>query len=408
MESVFQVWAGIDWATEKHRVCAMSADRKVLYEADVEHDAGALADLASRLVSLAGGDPARVAVSIETPRGAVVATLMERQLAVFALNPKQLDRFRDRHTIAGAKDDRRDAFVLADSLRTDEHLFRRVEIEASQLVELRELVRMHEDVVRESTSHGNRLREQIHRVAPAFLRLGSLYEDRWLWDLLERAPSSDEMKRLSLAKIGSTLKQHRIKRIDAKQVATILRTEAPRVAPGVRDAARRQILQLVARIRLADTHRRECLRSMEEVLDSFSKEGDDPEPRDVDILRSLPGLGLLTSATLLGEAAQPLAARSYAVLRAQAGLAPVTLQSGTKRAVSMRRACNPRLRAAAHHWAQNCILRDPQAKAHYASLRAKGHTHGRALRGVADRLLSMLIAMLRARTLFDPSRRAAA
>lgn len=333
---------------------------------------------------------------------------MERQLAVFALNPKQLDRFRDRHTIAGAKDDRRDAFVLADSLRTDEHLFRRVAIEASQLVELRELVRMHDDVGRESTSLGNRLREQIHRVAPAFLQLGSLYDDRWLWDILERAPSSDEMKRLSLAKIGSTLKHHRIKRIDANQVAAILRMEAPRVAQGVREAARRQIVQLVARIRLADNHRRECLRSMEEVLDSLSKEGDDPEPRDVDILRSVPGLGLLTSATLLGEAAQPLAARNYAMLRAQAGLAPVTLQSGSKRAVSMRRACNPRLREAAHHWAQNCILRDPKAKAHYASLRAKGHSHGRALRGVADRLLNVLVAMLEARTLFDPSRRAVA
>jgi len=335
----------------------------------------------------------------------VVATLLERGIAVFSINPIQLDRFRDRHTVAGAKDDRRDAFVLADSLRTDEPLFQRVELEPEQVVVLRELVRMHEDLNRDVTSLGNRLREQIHRSMPAFLKLGSVYEDRWLWQLLARAPSQEHLRRLSVAKIGSILKTHQIKRLTAVEVVGVLRTTPPVVAPGVQESSRRHIVQLVARIRLADEQRRECLREIEKLLNALEDDKESSEHRDVDILRSLPGLGTLTSATMLAEASQPLRKRDYSTLRSLCGLAPVTRQSGKSKVVSMRRACNYRLREAVHHWTQNCVVRDARAKAHYARLRAKGHTHGRALRGVADRLLKMLIAMLMTRTLFDPAKR---
>jgi hypothetical protein len=89
---------------------------------------------------VAGGEPRRVAVAIETPRGAIVETLLEQGFQVCAINPKQLARFRDRHTMAGAKDDWRDAFVLADSLRTDPHSFRPVHVSAPELLMLRELI----------------------------------------------------------------------------------------------------------------------------------------------------------------------------------------------------------------------------------------------------------------------------
>ena len=90
------------------------------------HDAAAVQAAITAVLDRTGAAPAQIAVAIETPRGAVVATCLERGFAVFALNPKQLDRFRDRHTVAGAKDDRRDALVLADSRRTDPRAFRRV------------------------------------------------------------------------------------------------------------------------------------------------------------------------------------------------------------------------------------------------------------------------------------------
>ena len=98
---------------------------------------------------MAAGHPEHVAVAIEVPRGAVVDTLVERGFQVFAINPKQLDRFRDRHTVAGAKDDRRDAFVLEDSLRTDPQSFHRVYLEGPQQLVLRELSRAEEALLAE-------------------------------------------------------------------------------------------------------------------------------------------------------------------------------------------------------------------------------------------------------------------
>jgi len=135
------------------------------------------------------GDPGCVAIALEIPRGAVVETLVERGVHVYAINPKQLDRFRDRHSVSGAKDDRRDAFVLADSVRTDRPCFRRVRLEDPLVIQLRELSRIDEDLRREANQLTNRLREQLQRFYAQMLKLCPAADEPWLWALLELAPS---------------------------------------------------------------------------------------------------------------------------------------------------------------------------------------------------------------------------
>jgi Transposase len=130
----YQWFVGIDWGAQTHQVCVLDHDRQLVGARRVEPEGGALAECAAWLTNLAAGEVHRVAVAIEVPRGAVVEMLVERGFHVFAINPKQLDRFRDRHTVAGAKDDRRDAFVLADSLCTDRPSFRQVQVEAPHLL----------------------------------------------------------------------------------------------------------------------------------------------------------------------------------------------------------------------------------------------------------------------------------
>ena len=125
--------------SELHQVCVMDSTRRVVVEKAFAHSGKGLGELVEAILKAAGEGTERVAVAIEVPRGPIVDTLLEKDIAVFAVNPKQLDRFRDRHTVAGAKDDRRDALVLADSLRTDEHAFRRVRLGDPLLVESREL-----------------------------------------------------------------------------------------------------------------------------------------------------------------------------------------------------------------------------------------------------------------------------
>jgi transposase len=123
MDTEAMVFAGIDWASTEHQVCLISTGNP--QQRTFPHDANGIGAMVDWLCTHAE-HPERVAVAIETPHGPVVEALMDRGIAVFAINPKQLDRFRDRFSPAGAKDDRRDALVLASSLRTDRHCFRRV------------------------------------------------------------------------------------------------------------------------------------------------------------------------------------------------------------------------------------------------------------------------------------------
>lgn len=134
----FQHYIGIDWATEAHRVCLLDNQGGLVANVSIPHSGDGLHQLLAWL-SDHGVTPARAAAAIETPRGAIVETLAEHGFAVFHLNPKQLDRFRDRHSVAGAKDDTRDAFVLANSLRTDLALFHPIASESAPLIRLREL-----------------------------------------------------------------------------------------------------------------------------------------------------------------------------------------------------------------------------------------------------------------------------
>lgn len=209
-ESEYQIYVGVDWASETHQVCVLDRDRRRRAERPVPHSGEALAVLADELAALAPDAPARIAIAIEVPRGAIVDTLLERGFHVFALNPKQLDRFRDRHTVAGAKDDRRDAFVLADALRTDRPAFRRVQPDHPLIVELRELSRVDDDLRQELTRLSNRLREQLHRFFPQALTLCPAADEPWFWALLERAPTPAHGQRLSIKAATAVLKTYRI------------------------------------------------------------------------------------------------------------------------------------------------------------------------------------------------------
>ena len=130
---------------------------------------------------------------------------------------------------------------------------------------------------------------------------------------------------------------------------------------------------------------------------------EDPQrPNDTQILRSMPGIGMTVASVLLSEAQDVLARRDYESLRCLSGVAPVTRQSGKSRVVRRRRAADRRLSDALYHWARIAIQRDSVSRAKYTACRARGHSHGRALRTVADRLLYVVCTMLRNATLYQP------
>lgn len=399
----YRLFVGIDWAKEEHTVCNLDVDQKILSQRNIKHSGQGIGELADQLTKLSGGDCGTVAVAIETPRGAVVETLVERGFAVYSLNPKQMDRFRDRHTVAGAKDDRRDAFVMADALRTDLHLFHRVKLEDPLIIRIRELSRTEEEVTQNQVRMGHQLRELLNRYYPQALKLCPAVDEPWFWELLELVPLPTA--KLPKSKIGKILHDHRIRRLNGDEIQQALTEQPLRLAPGAAEAASEHVLLLLPMLRVLQSQRKELIRRIEALLEQMSTEGQYSEHRDVSILLSLPGVGRVVTATMLAEASQPLSERDYHALRAYGGTAPITRQSGKRKSVLMRRSCNPRLRDAIYHWSRVSTQHEQRSKGHYAELRAKGHSHGRALRGVADRLLGVLVAMLNSGTTYDPELR---
>ena len=391
------VFVGIDWASTEHQVCLTGIGDPV--QRVCAHDASGIGAMVDWLCAQAA-QPNQVAVAIETPHGPIVEALMDRGIAVFAINPKQLDRFRDRFSPAGAKDDRRDALVLASSLRTDRHCFRRVEALDPAVVELREWSRMAEELKGERVRLANRIRQQLWRYYPQALDLTDDIGADWVLALWAKAPTPTDACRLTEKKVARVLAAHRIRRVTAADALAILQRPALTVAPGTIEAARAHITATAERLNLVNRQIKDVTRRLDALVEQLA--GPEPEQRDAAILRSLPGVGRIVLATLLAEAHQAIQGRDYHALRTLTGVAPVTKRSGKSCRVEMRQACSNRLRTAVYHWARVATQHDARSRGRYAVLRARGHSHGRALRTVADRLLGIACVMLANRTSYDP------
>ncbi len=410
-----KVFVGIDWGSAEHQVHVIQETGED--STRVAHDGSAIRKLMDRLEKLATEDSEEIGVAIERKYGPLVEALLDRGFSVFSINPKQLDRFRDRHSVAGAKDDRLDAFVLAQSLMTDRRCYRQLAAEESALVELRSLNREREGLNKDRLQRTNRLRDQLWRYYPQILELSPGADEAWVWDLLELAPTPTAGASLKRAEVAEVLKRRRIKRLNAREVIKCLRKAPVFVAPGVVEGATGQIRRLVQQLWLLREQIKEVEGALEQALERLQEptppdQGEAPhEHRDAEIALSFPGAGTVVVATLLAEASDAIARRDYQQLRALSGVAPVRRSTGRRDSphwkgpipATMRRAKNGRLSQALHWWAFVAIRRDKAARAQYDALRGRGHNQARALRSVGDRLLRLLTAALRNGTLYDTS-----
>ena len=365
-------YVGVDWGGRSHQVCVLGDDGAVRDESAFAHSGPGLAAMAAWIAETVAGAPAEtVGVAIETPRGPVLESLPGHGLAVHSINPKQLDRFRDRYSPAGAKDDRRDARVLASALRTDPHCLRRVEASAPTIVELREWTRIREELKRERVRLTNRMRDLLWRYYPAFNRV---VEDDlaapWATALWKRVPTPAAARGTRLSTYDKLLKKHRIRRFDAATLKTRLAQQPLAVDPASTRAAETHMRLLAKRLAVVVEQVAEADDRIDEILaelggaaptpddDGDPQPGQTEEQRDATILRSMPGVGRVVLATLLAEADDALRRRDYHALRCLCGAAPVTRQSGRVRIVTRRLAVHDRLRDAVHHWARVAVQND--------------------------------------------------
>ena len=404
-QNPYQFLVGIDLGRWLHQAWVLDAHGEFVQERGFPHSTEGLSETVDWLLSMAEHMTDLIAVAIEKPHGAVVETLLERGIAVFAINPKQVDRFRDRHSMSGAKDDRRDAFVLADALRTDLHRFQRLTLPPPDIIALRELLRSRNQLIKHHVALSSQIRDLLVRCWPHLLVLAPHNRalDSFFCELLivffdaDTAPPNPDT-------IRALIKKHIIRRVSLDKILETLKLPPLRVAPGTVDATLAHLRLLVQQLLLVRRQRRDADQYLERWFEQLQRPN---EPlSDPAILASLPGLGAFVLASLLSHAHDAIRLRNLDALRSLGGVAPVTKQSGKRRQVLMRRARSQPLNYALHHWAHMAVLRDSNFKSHYDKLRNKGHSHARTLRGVMDRILTITVAMLRDATLYDPSRRA--
>lgn len=407
MSDPYTFFLGIDLGSEWHHCYLIDRDGQAVGQRRIKHGEVGLQELLDWLShTTQSAAPAAVAAALEAPHGAVVEILLERGYAVFSINPKQLDRFRDRFSVAGAKDDRRDALVLADSLRTDRPHFRLLRPDNPNVLRLRELSRAEDALKGDFRRTANRLWSYLQRYFPALLEFCSGADEAWLWELLRRVGAlPDRAAKLRRQQLEALLGRHRIRRFSAEQLHQQLSHRLPLVR-GVDQALAEQVLLLLPRLESIHKQLGELARRIDRLIEQLAQDENFAERRSVEILRSIPGLGRVFIATALAEAFTPLCDRDYHAFRVLAGVAPLTRRSGKTCLVVMRRACNHRLRDVIHFAAFVYEQKDPPAHQIYLRLRRQGETHARAVRGVADRMLELICTLLRNQTLYDPSRRA--
>jgi transposase len=389
------IFVGDDWAEDHHDVHVMDEAGKRLASKRLPEGLAGIQAL-HEMIAEHADNPRQVFIGIETDRGLWVTALAAAGYLVWAINPMAAARYRDRHHVSGAKSDAGDAKLLADLVRTDRHNHRQIAGDSPDAEAIKVLARTHQSLIWARTRHTNMLRSALREYYPAALQAFDSLSDRDALAVLGRAPTPDQGARLSLSKISAALKAAgRQRNIEsrARAIQTALRTEqlgAPTQLAtafgATTTAAVHVIAELNAQIAVLET----------ELADHFEKHP------DADIYRSLPGLGVILGARVLGEFGDDPNRYTTAKCRKNyAGTSPVTIASGRKRAVLARHVRNRRLFDAIDQWAFCAMNTSPGARLLYDHRRAAGDTHHQALRALGNRLVGILHGCLRHHTPYN-------
>jgi transposase len=392
------LFVGVDWAEDHHDVCVLSGDGRVIAKGRVPDSVEGLGRVHEMIGAGLGEneDDPRVLVGIETDRGVFVRALLGAGYELAAVNPLSVDRYRDRHRVSGAKSDPGDARVLADMMRTDGHLHRRVAGDSDEVEAIKLVARAHQNAIWSRRRISNQLRSSLREFYPAAIEAFDQIGDRDSVAVLAVAPTPSQGRILSKAKIASALRRGGRKlNVDKRteHIYTALRAEHL-TQPAVIETAYGNIVTSLAR--LVTAHSAEIAGLEEALAVDFTRH---PE---AEIYLSQPGLGIVTSSRVLGEFGDdPNRFDSARNRRNYAGTSPLTIASGGRRVVRARFARNDRLGDAINCWAFNAMTRSPGAQAFYAQRRAKGDRHNQALRALGNRLVSILHGCLRHGTPYD-------
>jgi transposase len=391
------LFVGDDWSEGYHDVELMDATGRRLAKARLPVEVAGMARLHAMIGEALGEDAevAEVAVGIETDRGLWVAALVAAGYTVYGINPLQVARYRERHSVSGAKSDAADAHTLADMVRTDSHQLRPVAADSAQAEAVKVVTRAHKTLIWERTRQTQRLRHALREYFPAALAAFEDLDAADALELLAKAPDPASAARLTITQISAALTRARRRNVAEKaaRIHTVLRGQhlgQPEVITAAYAATTRAA---VAVLRTLD----EQVKALQGQVDAHF--GQHP---DAKIILSQPGLGLVLGARVLAEFGDDPNRYTDAKSRKNyAGTSPITRASGKKKTVMARYVHNDRLIDALMTQAFSALNASPGARTYYDQLKARGTEHHAALRQLANRLVGILHGCLKTRTCYD-------
>ena len=379
------VFVGIDWAEAHHDVCLLDEQGEMLAKRRVVDGLEGVRQL-HELVAEQAEEPGQAVVGIETDRGLLVQALLAAGYQVYAVNPLAVSRYRDRHGSSRAKSDPGDAKLLADLVRTDRHNHRTIAGDSELAEAIKILARAHQNLIWTRQRQVNQLRSLLREFYPGAQEAfdGEL-GGRDAIAILERAPTPSQGRSISQAKIVSALrKEGRERNLEAKaaEIQACLRAPQLQLPQAVAQAYGHSVAAIVRLLRQMNT---ELTRLEQELSASFEMHP------DAEIYLSLPGLGKVLGARVMGEFGDdPTRFKNAKARKNSAGTSPITVASGTRRVVMARFVRNQRMADACYLWAFASLQASAGTRRYYDQQRARGQTHHQALRAVGNRLVGIL------------------
>ena len=393
------LFVGDDWAEAHHDIEIETDEGRVVARRRLPEGLAGITMLHELVAEHLdpAAEPDQVLIGIETERGPWVQALLAAGYVVFAINPIQVARYRERHSTSGAKSDQADAHLLAEIVRLDRAHHRPVAGDSEIAEHIKVAARAHQSMIWSRVRQVNTLRSMLREYYPAALAaFGADLAGREALAVLAAAPSPDRGRRLSQARLESLLRRAGRQRnvtATAAKIRATLASEQLTARPGVVPAYAASASALIAVL--------SAMAEQTEVLARQVEQGFGQHP-DAEIYLSQPGLGIILGARVLAEFGDD--SDRYADAKARknySGMSPITKASGTKRVVLARFARNRRLGDALFLQAFAALNNSPGARAFYDRQRARGATHYQALRALANRLVGILHGCLRSHTPYD-------
>jgi transposase len=389
------VTAGVDWARDDHAVSVVNDRGREIDRRTIEHSTAGLRELLDLLARHGAQE-----VAIERPDGPVVEALLEGGITVVVISPNQLKNLRGRYGSAGRKDDRFDAFVLADTLRTDRARLLPLTPDSDATLTLRRACRARKDLVGHRVALTNQLRAHLLNVFPGAVGLFADLDSPTSLALLTRFESQDRADWLSPKRLAAWLVSIGYPgRVDPAVLHARL-VAAPRGATGDHGTAEAHTTRALVTV----------LTSLVDQIKNLSNQITNQltQHADAHIFTSLPRSGTIRAARLLAEIGDCRGRfPSPEALACLAGVAPTTPQSGKTRTVHFRWACDKQLRDPVTDSAGDSRQANPWAAHPYNRARSASHDHAHATRILARAWLYLIWHCWQDHSAYNPARHGA-